>query len=90
MPVVTDKALPALWLYPIPLPSLVSSSCETCEPLQTLNSWCDGLPICHSCCNSPCTQGGFLCSAATQNPLGGLESNPHVNVSPPHSIRLLT
>ena len=74
IPVVTDKALLALELYPVPLLLLVLPSCEIGELLQTSNLGSDDIPICCSRCSSPRTRGGFLCSEASLYLLAGLEN----------------
>ena len=74
MPVATDKVSLALELYSVPVLFLASCSYETGELLQTSNLGCDDIPLCSSHCSSPCTRGGFLCSAATPHLLAWLEN----------------
>ena len=70
IPVVIDKVLLALELYPIS--SLSVFSCENGEIRESPDS-SNGLPLHCSGCSPPCTPGEPLCSATAHYPLEELE-----------------
>jgi len=73
MPVLTDKVLLALELYPVPVLLPLVSSCETGEPLQTTKSRCDDVPLGCTRCSLRCTRDGLLSSEVARYLLVVLE-----------------